>query len=226
MTGEAMKTTLLLISLLLSASSFAANVKFSFQNEDVAKVVETYSKLTGQKFVLDSSVRGKISIFGADNVTTEEAFNLLSSGLATNGYAISKQEDTMIIKSARNIQRDLIETTTSLPALKPERMVTYIYTFKNIPATTINRDLRILTSKDGECSVYARQNQIIMTDWASNIQRVDDLFKQIDRPTDPKIAKLAESDAKTDAKFMKDLEKKYKDVKPVKESETTSKENQ
>jgi general secretion pathway protein D len=201
-----MKVTLTSMALLFSVSSFAG-MKFSFPGEEIPKVIETYSKATGQKFVLDAGVRGKVVITGADDVSPEEAFNLLSSALATNGYAISKQADTMVVKSARNIQRDLIETTTTLPTLKPERMVTYIYTFKNIPVTSVNRDLRIITSKDGEMSIYPRQNQVILSDWVSNIQRVDQIFKQIDQPTDPKLAKLIDAEEKAQAKRRAEFEK-------------------
>lgn len=190
-----MKVALTLAALLLTATSFA-NVKFSYSNEELTKIIDDYSKATGQKFIVDPGVRGRATISGADNVPTDEAFSLLSSALATNGFAISKRDDTMVVKSARHIQRDLIETTTSLPSLKPERMVTYVYTFKHIPASSVMRDLRILSSKDGETSVYDRQNQIIITDWTSNLHRVDMIFKQLDRPTDPKLAKLVSESKK------------------------------
>ncbi len=91
--------------------------------------------------------------------------------------------DTTIVKSARNIQRDLIEVSTEKPALKPERMYTWIYKAKNIPVVTINRDLRILPSKDGEMSITEATNQIIITDWVSNLNRVVEILKQIDVPT-------------------------------------------
>lgn len=38
---------------------------------------------------------------------------------------------------ARNIQRDLVEVSTERPSLKPERMYTWIYSAKNLPADSI-----------------------------------------------------------------------------------------
>jgi general secretion pathway protein D len=173
-------------------------VKFSFASEDIRKVIEAYSKVSKQKFVVDSGVRGVVTITGSDDVSVEEAFNLLSSSLAVNGYAISKQGDMMLVKNARNIQRDLIEMHTTLPALKPERMLTYILTIKNIPVSLINRELRILPSKDGEMSVFSPRNQLIISDWASNIHRIDALIKQLDLPLDPKLTKVIEEGKKSD----------------------------
>lgn len=185
------------VSFLFSIAAFAeAKIKMYFNNEDITKVIEVYSKASGQKFIVDPGVRGKISIFIQEDIGLEEAFNHLSSSLAINGYAISKQGDTMIVKSGRNIQRDYIETTTKLPSLKPERMATWIYTFKNTSAENVNRDLRILPSKDGEMSVYADNNQIIISDWTSNLNRIADVLKEIDVKVSPETAKIVEASKK------------------------------
>lgn len=179
---------------LFSMAAFAeTKIKMYFNNEEISKVIEIYSKASGQKFIVDPSVRGKISLFIQEEVGLEEAFNHLSSSLAINGFAISKQGDTMVVKSGRNIQRDYIETTTKLPSLKPERMATWIYTFKNISAENVNRDLRILPSKDGEMSVYSDNNQIIISDWTSNLNRIADVLKEIDVKTSPETAKIVEA---------------------------------
>ncbi len=177
----------------LSIAKADGKIKMNFNNEDITKIIEIYSKASGQKFVVDANVRGKVSIFLPEAVSVEEAFNQLSSALAINGYAISKQGDTMIIKSARNIQRDLIEVSTEKPPLKPERMYTWIYTAQNLPVGSINRDLRILTSKDGEMSINVNTNQLIMTDWVSNLIRVGEILKEVDRKVTPAIAAIVES---------------------------------
>lgn len=180
--------------LLVLAASFAnaadATMKMYFNNEELTKIIEMYSKASGQKFVLDPGVRGKVSIFIQEPITIEEAFNQLSTALSINGFAISKQGDTMVIKSARNIQRDLIEVSTEAPALKPERMYTWVYTFKNVPAEQVMRDIRILSSRDGEMNVNSNTNQIFFTDWTSNLNRIAAILKETDKAVDPNVAKI------------------------------------
>ncbi len=187
-------------------------IKMSFNNEDLVKVIETYSKAAGQKFVLDSGVRGKATILLPEAVSTEEAFSQLSSALAINGFAISKQGDTMVVRSARNIQRDLIEVSTERPAIKPERMYTWIYTLKNIPADQVNREVRMLTSKDGELSVNLSTNQLIICDWVSNLNRVADILKEIDKKNDPATAKLVEI-SKKEREFFRHKHDKKEETK-------------
>tara|TARA_B110001454_G_scaffold16145_1_gene14573 strand:- start:56771 stop:57445 length:675 start_codon:yes stop_codon:yes gene_type:complete len=182
----------------LSLSVFAADTKMKmyFNNEEIVKIIEKYSKASGQKFVVDPGVRGRVSIFIQEEVTIEDAFNQLSSALAINGFGISKQGDTMVVKTGRNIQRDLIEVSTQRPSLKPERMYSWIYTFKNISAESAIRDLRILPSKDGEMNVHSATNQIIFSDWTSNLNRIADVLKEVDKKPDPEIAKIIESSKK------------------------------
>jgi len=192
-------------------------IKMYYNNEEITKIIEVYSKASGQKFIVDPGVRGKVSIFLQDAVTVEEAFNHLSSALALNGFAISKQGDTMVVKNARAIQRDLIEVSTQLPNLKPERMYTWVYTLKHVPASSVNRDLRIITSRDGEMSVNPSLNQLVITDWVSNLNRVADLLKEVDKPVDPAVAKLVEASKKDFEAHKKETEARKQEQMKKKE---------
>lgn len=206
-----MKFLILLLTVVTVNFAHAEDkIKMHYNNEELTKVIETYSKATGQKFVVDPAVRGRISILLQETVSKEEAFNQLSIALAVNGFAISKQGDTMVVKSARNVQRDLIEVSTERPSLKPERMYTWVYTVKNLPAGNILRDLRMLVSKDGEVSLNFSTNQLIFTDWASSLNRVADLMKEVDKPLDPGTAKIIDSIKKDKEKNRKEDPKKEK----------------
>lgn len=193
-----MKKGLLIFALTLQAivAKAADTISFTFQNEELTKIIETYSKASGQKFVLDPGVRGKATILMPEKISVEEAFNQLSSALAVNGFAISKQGDTMVIMTARNVQRNLLEVTTEVPALKPERMVSWIVTLKNVPVDVVNRDLRILPSRDGEMNVFMPKNQIIINDWSSNVNRVAMLLAELDKPNSPEVQKLVDATKK------------------------------
>lgn len=188
----------------LSVARAEEKIKMYFNNEELTKIIEIYSKASGQKFLLDPSVRGRVSIFIQEPVALEEAFNQVSSALAVNGLAISKQGDTMVVKSARNIQRDLIEVSSQRPTLKPERMYTWVYTVKHLPANSINRDLRILTSKDGELAVNEKTNQLLISDWASNLNRIAEILKEVDKPIDSSTAKLVEMSKKDREMYRKE----------------------
>jgi general secretion pathway protein D len=211
-----MRSLVLAVLCFVSISAYAADTfKFSFTNEELGKIIDVYAKETGQKFVVDPGVRGRASIILPEKVTSEEAFNQLSEALAVNGYAISKHGDTMIVQSARMVQRNLIEIyEDKIPALKPERMVMYVATLKHIPVSTVNQEIRVLPSKDGEMAVYSQANQIIFTDWSSNINRMANLLASLDKPASPQAAKMAAENKKQMEKMRTEREKhEHKDEK-------------
>ena len=60
-------------------------------------------------------------------------------------------------------------------------MVTYIYTAKVASPDEINKNLlRIMPSKDGEMTTY--KNQLIVTDWTTNVHRIQKILAEIDVP--------------------------------------------
>jgi general secretion pathway protein D len=190
----------LLVFFSLANAQADDKVKVYLNGEEITKVIEMYSKATGQKFIIDPGVRGKISIFNQEPISKEEFFDQMSNGLALNGFAISKQGDVMVVQSARNAQRNLLEVSNQRPSLKPQRMYTWIYRAKYLPVQGINRDLRILPSKDGEMNIHTPNNELIITDWVSNINRVADILERIDVPQDPAAAKLAKQGGAEDAR--------------------------
>lgn len=165
--------------------------EFSFKDKELTDIVKTYSEFSGKKFVFDGSVRGKASILNPGKVTEAKAFDLLSMALASNGFAVvqpksEQRADTFWILPARNVQRSDVQIYTSTPPQAPERIVTLVFTPKYLSAVNLNRDLRILPSKDGEMVVIGDKNQLIITDFSSNIVRVHALLTELDKPANKK----------------------------------------
>ena len=69
-------------------------------------------------------------------------------------------------------------------------MFSWVVTLKNIPTSVIRKNLRSLSSKDGEHNVIESNNQIIFVDWISNLYRIRELIKQIDIPKNPDVDRL------------------------------------
>ncbi len=155
---------------------------FDFPNADIQDIVKAISELTGKNFIIDNGLRGKITIIAPSKITVAEAYKAFLSALAINGYAIVPQGKFLKIRSARNAQRDSIETYSGTYYPNSDQMITRIIHLKHISAEAVNRDLRILSSKDGEMSVYPPTNSIILSDYGSNIDRVMKIISQLDVP--------------------------------------------
>jgi len=155
---------------------------FDFPNVEITDVIKAISELTGKNFIIDPGVRGKITIIAPSKLTVAEAYKAFLSALAINGFTVVPSGQFLKVKSARNAQRDSIETFAGAYYPNTDQMITRIIHLKHISAEAVNRDLRILPSKDGEMSVYPPTNSIILSDWGANIDRVMKIINQLDVP--------------------------------------------
>jgi general secretion pathway protein D len=199
-----MKKLIMAGVLLLSLNSWSQNkTNFHFVNEEITKVIEVYTNVSSQKMIIDSTVRGKITILNPVQITADEAFNQLSEALAINGFGIVKNGDIMTVKNARSVQRDNIETSSTLPTAKPQRMATWVVTLRNVSADDLMKELRLFTSSYGEMSFVGRTNQLVITDWTSNLQRVAAMIKEVDIQPDAQTAKIVAAAENKRKEYMK-----------------------
>lgn len=155
---------------------------FDFPNVEITDLIKAIGELTGKNFIIDPGVRGKITITAPSKITVAEAYKAFLSALAINGFTVVPSGGFLKVKSARNAQRDNIETFSGAYYPNSDQMITRIIHLKHISAAQVNRDLRILPSKDGEMNIYEPTNSIIISDYGSNIDRVMKIIGQLDVP--------------------------------------------
>ncbi|MBL7543564.1 MAG: type II secretion system secretin GspD [Bdellovibrionaceae bacterium] len=167
----------------ISPENFPETIEsFDFPNVEITDVIKAISELTGKNFIIDPGVRGKITIIAPSKITVAEAYKAFLSALAINGFTVVPSGSFLKVKSGRNAQRDNIETYSGTYYPNTDQMITRIIHLKHISAEQVNRDLRILPSKDGEMNVYQQTNSIIISDWGANIDRVMKIINQLDVP--------------------------------------------
>jgi general secretion pathway protein D len=153
---------------------------FDYPNADIADVIKAISELTGKNFIVDPGVRGKITIIAPSRITVAEAYKAFLSALAINGLAVVPGDGFYKIKQARAAQRDNIDTFSGPYYPTSDQMITRIIKLKYISADEVNKQLRILTSKDGELVPYTPTNSLIVSDYGANMDRIMKIIEQLD----------------------------------------------
>ncbi|WP_373999426.1 type II secretion system secretin GspD [Bdellovibrio bacteriovorus] len=167
----------------INSQNFPETIEsFDFPNVEITDLIKAIGELTGKNFIIDPGVRGKITITAPSKITVAEAYKAFLSALAINGFTVVPSGSFLKVKSARNAQRDNIETFSGAYYPNSDQMITRIIHLKHISAAQVNRDLRILPSKDGEMNIYEPTNSIIISDYGSNIDRVMKIISQLDVP--------------------------------------------
>ncbi|MGH9887675.1 MAG: hypothetical protein ACREBE_19245, partial [bacterium] len=78
-----------LLALLLTAATPARGqgLVLNFRDAEIGSIVETVARATGQRFIYDSELHGKVTIMLEDEISREEALEVLNAALLTVGYA-------------------------------------------------------------------------------------------------------------------------------------------
>ena len=155
---------------------------FDFPNVEITDVIKAISELTGKNFIIDSTVRGKITILAPSKITVSEAYKAFLSALAINGFTVVPSGGFLKIRNARSAQRDNIDTYSGAYYPNSDQMITKIIHLKHITADTVQKDLRLLTSSYGEMSAFGQTNSLIISDFGANIDRVMKIINQLDVP--------------------------------------------
>ncbi len=181
------------IGLLLMCNSAYAQVDddqntftLNLKNTDIHSLIATVSKQTGRNFVVDPRVKAKVTVISTDPVNADGLYEVFLSVLQVHGYSAVPAGD--LIK----IVPDVTAKQGPVPILgddqkASDQLVTQVITVVNVPAAQLVPILRPMVPQQGHLAAYAATNSLIITDRASNIQRLMEIIRRIDKPDNEEI---------------------------------------
>ena len=156
-------------------------VTIDFNNVDIAIFIKFISELTGQNFVIDKAVRGKVTIISPTKISVKEAYKVFESVLEVHGYTtVPSGSITKIIPAIQARSKD-IETRLRKEAISPEdKVVTQLIPLKYADPNDLKKLFAPLISKTSVIVSYPPTGMLIVTDVLSNIKRLLRITEVID----------------------------------------------
>ncbi len=156
-------------------------ITMNFQNVDIPVLAKFISEITGRNFIIDESVRGKVTIISPSKVTPEQAYSIFQSVLQVKGFTTVQAGKVIKIEPARNVRSNAKLTTSQTPAeTSGDEYVTRMVRLKNIDAASIVGVIQPMISHDGLVAAFPSDNTIIVTDDAYNVQRLVQIITELD----------------------------------------------
>ena len=156
-------------------------ITMNFQNVDIPVLAKFISEITGKNFIIDESVRGKVTIISPSKVTPEQAYSLFQSVLQIKGFTTVQAGKVIKIVPARNVRSDAPLTESQLPAdTHGDEYVTRMVKLRNIDAASLVGVVQPMVSHDGLVAAYPEDNTLIITDDAYNVQRLLQVIGSLD----------------------------------------------
>ena len=204
---------LILLILSTPASYSEETAKINLQDVDIRTLIETVSRISGKNFIVDPRVKGqKVTVITGKALGIDELYETFLSILDVHGYsAVTSGNIIKIIPSNQAKQNPLpvVDDGDEFGA-KSDELITRVIRVEHVPVAQLVPILRPLIPNNGQLQAYGPSNTLLISDRASNIERVIEVIKRMDREDDEQIevVPLKHSTAINLVKTMQSLQKK------------------
>ena len=169
------------------AASEQATVSLSFNNADIESVASVVAKATGQTILVDPQVKGTITLITNRPVTKSKALDSFSTALRTAGFALVETNGMYRVVTQADAKLVSTSVTTGKGKQEGDQIITRVFKLNYESANNLLPVLRPLVSPNNTINAYPGNNTIVVTDYASNIQRIAALIESIDAPTSTEV---------------------------------------
>lgn len=183
------KRLLLCLCLILPFSLLTANaqVTLNLKDADIQTLVASISEITGNNFIIDPRVKGRVSLVSSKPMSEDEIYEVFLSILAVHGFAAIPGEKVTKIVPMANAKQDRIPTLNGNAGGGQDQVVTQVIQVSNISVAQLVPILRPLIPPEGHLAAYPPTNVLIVSDVYGNVQRIVNIIARIDRASNEEV---------------------------------------
>jgi len=171
-------------ALVLSGAAVSPTVAqehtLNFRNADIQAFIDDVSLVTGYTFIVDSEVRGNVTITSQTPLTADEVFQVFLSTLRTQGYAAVRTS-----VGVYQIVPEADGARSARPATdaQGDQFVTSVVRLRNASARDAIRSIGPMLSASGAVNADQDSNMVVILDFASNVREIERVLRQLDADT-------------------------------------------
>ncbi|WP_372966629.1 type II secretion system secretin GspD [Marinobacter sp.] len=184
----------LLLPLISVAHAQEETWRLNLKDADIRAFVTQVADITGYSFVVDPRVKGKVTVLSSAPMNKDEIYDLFLAVLSVHGFtAIPGKEVVKVVQQVDAKQS--AEVLDRFDATPSEQLITRVIQIDNANALELVPILRPLVAKYGHLAGVAAANALIVSDHSSNIQRIEQIVRDLDSPSkyEVEVIQLAEA---------------------------------
>ena len=182
---KAIKNKFLVLSIFLITSIINAQETFilNYEEVDIKKVTQDIAQFSKKTIILDPRVKGKISIYSNASLDRNQVWNVYLRTIQVNGYSAISDNGFVRIVPENEATRDL-----NFALDERADYVTEIIALKNRGTDEVLPMLKPITGRQSHLSSIASINSLLIVDRSSNVERIKNLLKDLDKNNTAKIS--------------------------------------
>ena len=161
-------------------------IELNFEGADIREVIQGLAAGLCIHYSIDPRVQGAVTLRTASKIRGQDLFPLFHQILRINGIAAVKVGDIYHIAPVGEAKTKvplLSESSRRRTASTQDEFVIELIKVEHIAATEMTEILQPFVSAGGDVVAYPRGNLVILTDLASNVERLRDLIAAFDTDT-------------------------------------------
>ena len=196
-TGTVCAIAVLLVAMSLAAaaapprSTDGPTITPNYKDADLSQIIQAVSEVTGKNFIIDPRVNAKVTMLSATPMSPAAFYEAFLAVLQVYGYvAVPAGKVIKIIPNTDARQLPSIDLPNDVSSTSDE-IVTQIITMKNVSAAQLVPLLRPLIPQQGHLAAYPSGNMLIISDRASNVNRIMKIIARMDESGDEPVEVIA-----------------------------------
>ena len=168
------------VNVLLTQESFILN----YEDVDIKKVTQDIAQFSKKTIILDPRVKGRITIYSNANLDRRQVWDVYLRTIQVNGFSAISENGFVRIVPENEATRD--ENTASVSSSGDYQ--TLVIPLINRSTEEVLPMIKPITGRQSHLSSIPSINSIIIVDRSSNVQRINDLIKDLDKNNAAKIS--------------------------------------
>jgi general secretion pathway protein D len=159
----------------------------NYKDADLSQIIEAVSAVTGKNFIVDPRVKAQVTMLSQTPMTPAAFYEAFLSILQVHGFVAVPSGSTIKIipdAAARQVPANDLPSRVSASS---DEIVTQVVAVKNVSAAQLVPILRPLIPQYGHLAAYPASNMLIISDRASNVNRMMRIIQRIDQQGDEAV---------------------------------------
>jgi len=159
----------------------------NYKDADLGQIIEAVSAVTGKNFIVDPRVRAQVTMLSSSPMSPDAFYEAFLSILQVHGFVAVPAGDVIKIIPDANARQVPANDLPSRVSSESDEIVTQVVAVKNVSAAQLVPILRPLSPQYGHLAAYPASNMLIISDRASNVNRIQRIIQRIDQTGDENI---------------------------------------
>ena len=168
------------VNVLLTQESFILN----YEDVDIKKVTQDIAQFSKKTIILDPRVKGRITIYSNANLDRKQVWDVYLRTIQVNGFSAISENGFVRIVPENEATRD--ENTVSTSSSGDYQ--TLVIPLTNRSTEEVLPMIKPITGRQSHLSSIPSINSILIVDRLSNVERINDLIKDLDKNNTAKIS--------------------------------------